>query len=167
MSCVTRSALRSLSLSYPKKDWRAGPCKSFFGYVTDYKIALFCFQGYILYLVSYQKKDWRGPARQSFFWYDNDKDRKAHFLMTQVVLASVSFYLFGGSVHSIVGRLLWLPFVNWYSQSRHPRVCGMQQYISKLDLQIYKFFLKKEASLLCMMIDNAGNYVKTLANNYH
>ncbi len=36
VSCVTRKcALRSLSLSYPKKDWRAGPRQSFFGYDTD------------------------------------------------------------------------------------------------------------------------------------
>ncbi len=43
MSCVTRKcASRSLSLSYRKKDLRAGPRQSFFGYDTDYKIVL-CF----------------------------------------------------------------------------------------------------------------------------
>ncbi len=43
LSCVLRKcALRSLPLSYPKKDWRAWPRQSFFGYDTDYKIVLCC-----------------------------------------------------------------------------------------------------------------------------
>ncbi len=43
LSCVTRKyALRSLSLSYPKKDWRVRPCQSFFGNDTDYKIVYCC-----------------------------------------------------------------------------------------------------------------------------
>ncbi len=43
MSCVVgKHDLRFLSLSYPKKDRRAGPCQSFFGYDTDYKIVLGC-----------------------------------------------------------------------------------------------------------------------------
>ena len=33
-----KCALRSLSLSYPKKDWRVGPCQSFFGYDTNYDV---------------------------------------------------------------------------------------------------------------------------------
>ena len=45
LSCVMENcALRSLSLSYPKKDWQAGPSQSFFGYDTDYKFVLFCIQ---------------------------------------------------------------------------------------------------------------------------
>ena len=57
MSRVTgKPTLRSFSLSYQKKDWRAGAHQSFF-----------C------------------RARQSFFWYDNDKDLKVHFLVTQVI----------------------------------------------------------------------------------
>ena len=40
-----KCAFRSLSLSYQKKNWWAGPRQSFFGYDTDYKIALSCFQG--------------------------------------------------------------------------------------------------------------------------
>ncbi len=41
LSWVTRKcALRSLSLSYPKKDWRAGPRQSFFWYATDYEFVI-------------------------------------------------------------------------------------------------------------------------------
>ncbi len=38
---IGKRILRSLSLSYQKKDWRAG---SFFGYDTDYKIVFCCLQ---------------------------------------------------------------------------------------------------------------------------
>ncbi len=34
--------------------------------------------------MSYPKKDWRGLVHQSFFGYDNDKDLKAHFLVTHL-----------------------------------------------------------------------------------
>ena len=34
--------------------------------------------------MSYPKKNFQGPARNSFFEYDNDKELKAHFLMTQL-----------------------------------------------------------------------------------
>ncbi len=85
MSRVTRKCtLRSLSLSYPRKDWRAGSRQFFFGYDTDYKIALFCFQRLHSVVGVIPKEGFWGPARQSFFWYDNDKDLKAHFLMTQL-----------------------------------------------------------------------------------
>ena len=43
LSCVIeKCASRSLSLSYTKKDWLAGPCKSFFGSDTNYKIVFYC-----------------------------------------------------------------------------------------------------------------------------
>ncbi len=35
-------ALRSLSLSYQKKDLQEGPCQSIFGYDTDGKIVFYC-----------------------------------------------------------------------------------------------------------------------------
>ncbi len=66
---VGKSALRSLSLSYPKKDCRAGSRKSFFGYSTDYKIVLFCthiFTDYILWSLSYQRIGRAPPTNPSF-----------------------------------------------------------------------------------------------------
>ncbi len=84
MTRVTRKqTLRSLSLSYQKKDGRVWPCPSFFWYDTDF--SEFDSADIIDYIfeksVSYQKKDWRGHARPSFFWYDNDKDLKVCFLV--------------------------------------------------------------------------------------
>ncbi len=89
LSCVTgKCALRSLSLSYPKKDGPVKPHQSFFGYDTGYKTVFWysaAFTDYILYSVSYQKKNWWGLAHQSFFWYDNDKDLKVGFPVTQLL----------------------------------------------------------------------------------
>ncbi len=64
-------ALRNLSLSYPKKDWQAGPRQSFFGYDTDYKI-LFCYLQRLYSVVCVISKE--GLVA---------KDLKVHFLVTQ------------------------------------------------------------------------------------
>ena len=81
MSCVTRQpTLRSLSLSYQKKDWRAGPCQSFFWHDTDFKI------------LSVKAADYKftvgvipneGLAGQN---NDNDKDLRVGFLGTHLTL---------------------------------------------------------------------------------
>ncbi len=39
MRITRKQTLRSLSLPYPHKDWRAGDRQSFFGYDTDYRIS--------------------------------------------------------------------------------------------------------------------------------
>ncbi len=93
MSHIMRKhALRSLSLSYQKKDWRSGPAyPPSFGMTPTME-----------YLQGDQKvtdisrtwefsalsRSWiilRGPTHQSFFGYDSDKHLKAHFLMTRLV----------------------------------------------------------------------------------
>ncbi len=87
MTRVTRKQTSgSLSLSYQKKDGRAGPRPSSL-YDTNFsKFDSADIINYILEkLVSYQKKDGRGSARPSLFWYDNDKDFKVCFLMTGVI----------------------------------------------------------------------------------
>ncbi len=89
MTRVTRKqTLRSLSLSYQKKDGRAWPHPSFFWYDTD--CSEFYSADIIDYIlkksVSYKKKDGRGHARPSFFWYDNNKDLKVCFPVTRVML---------------------------------------------------------------------------------
>ena len=62
MSCVMRKcASRSLSLSYLKKDWQAGPHQSFFGYDIDYKITLSCFQGLCSVVSVIPKEGLAGP----------------------------------------------------------------------------------------------------------
>ncbi len=91
LTYVTRKqTLRSLSLSYQRKDGRAWPRPSFFWYDTDF--SEFDSADIIRYIleksVSYQKKDGRGHARPSFLWYDNDKDLKVYFLVTHVILHS-------------------------------------------------------------------------------
>ncbi len=91
MKRVTRKqTLRSLSLSYQKKDGHAWPRPSFFCYDTDF--SEFDSADIIDYIleksVSYQKKDGCGHACPSFFfffWYDNDKDLKLCFLLTRVI----------------------------------------------------------------------------------
>ena len=80
MSCDTiKCALRSLSLSYPKKDWQAGMTPT-----TEY--SLWRQQSSILWsIVSVI------PKEGSFFGYDNDKYLKALFLMTWLVLLASKF----------------------------------------------------------------------------
>ncbi len=84
--CVTRKqTLRSLSLSYQKKDGRAWPRSSFFWYDTDFlefESFEFIDQVGVKTKEGSQKKDRRSYAHPSFFWYDNDKDLKVCFLMT-------------------------------------------------------------------------------------
>ncbi len=84
MTGVTRKqTLRSLSLSYQKKDR-----PSFFWYDTHY--SEFDSTDIIDYIleksVSCEKKDGCGHSLSSFFWYDNDKnkDLKVCFLVTRV-----------------------------------------------------------------------------------
>ncbi len=82
---MRKQTLRSLSLSYQKKDGRVWPRPSFFWY-DDF--SEFDSADIIDYIheksVSYQKMDGRGRARPSFFWYDNDKDLKVCFLVMHV-----------------------------------------------------------------------------------
>ncbi len=78
--------LRSLSLSYHKKDWQAGPHHSFFWYETDYRFVICTLYRLCRVVVSCQNKDWQGPIRQSFFWYDNGKDLKRHVFAAQASL---------------------------------------------------------------------------------
>ena len=74
-------ALRSLSLSYAKKDWWTGLRQCFFGYGTDYKIVLW----YLHRLYTIVGVIPKGMAAcQSFFYHDNDKDLKSCFAMTQL-----------------------------------------------------------------------------------
>ncbi len=82
--------IRSLSLSYQKKDGRVWPRPSFFWYDTNFsEFDSANIRHYILEKsVSYQKKDGRSHARPSFCWYDNDKDLKVCFLMTHIILAT-------------------------------------------------------------------------------
>ncbi len=73
--CVTRKqTLKSLSLSYQKKDRRARPRPSFFWYDTDF--SEFDSADIVDYILkkslSYQKKDGREWPRPSFFWHDTD-----------------------------------------------------------------------------------------------
>ncbi len=79
-------ALRSVSLSYPKKDWWVGPRQSFFGYDTNYKFVLYCLNRLYSLVGVIPKDGLAGPLpEQSFFWYDNDKDLKACFPMTRLI----------------------------------------------------------------------------------
>ncbi len=75
---MRKQTLRSLPLSYQKKDGRAWPRPSFFWYDTDFlEFDSAVIIDYILKKsVSYQKKDGRG--------HDNDKDLKICFLVTRV-----------------------------------------------------------------------------------
>ena len=86
---MKKQTLRSLSLSYQKKDglaWRAWPRPSFFSYDTD--LSEFDSRDIIDYIlkksVSCQTKDGHGHVRPSFFGYDNEKDLKDCFLVTCV-----------------------------------------------------------------------------------
>ncbi len=55
VSCVTRKcALRSLSLSYRKRDWQVGPANRSLGTTTTIKLLM--------------------PSKIIFCGYDNDKD---------------------------------------------------------------------------------------------
>ncbi len=75
---MRKQTLRSLSVSYQKKDGRSWPRPSFFWYDTDF--SEFDSTDIIDYIlkksVSYQKKDGHGHARPSFFWRGSDKDRR-------------------------------------------------------------------------------------------
>ncbi len=80
MTCVMRKqTLRSLSLSYQKKDGRPWPRPSFFWYDTDF--SEFDSADIIDYIL---EKSVSYHARPSFFWYDNDKDLKVCFLVTHL-----------------------------------------------------------------------------------
>ncbi len=88
MTCITRKqTLRSLWLSYQKKDGRAWPRISFFWYDTDlagnmiYKVKRLKFWKVGLN----QNKDGHGHGHPSFFWHDNDKDLKVCFLLTHTI----------------------------------------------------------------------------------
>ena len=60
--------LRSLSLSYQRKDWWLGPYQSCLWYDNDFIISS-CFG---CFLLIFAKKTYR------FFWYDNSKDLERH-----------------------------------------------------------------------------------------
>ncbi len=82
MSRVTgKRVIRSFSLSYPKKDWQAGPHQSFSLGMTP------TIQGSKLRRKGIQPSQIIFCSRchtksQSFFWYDNGKGLEAHFPMT-------------------------------------------------------------------------------------
>ncbi len=85
---MRKETLRSLSLSYQKKDGRAWPRTSFFWYDTDFS-EFDCADiiDYILEkLVSYQKKDGHGHAHPFFFWYDKDSGHWGPFCVTEPIL---------------------------------------------------------------------------------
>ena len=78
MNCVIGNcALRSLSLSYPKKSPSLGMTQTI-------KLYSAAFTDYVMQSVSYQMKDWQVTAHRSFFGYDNNKDLKAPLPMTQL-----------------------------------------------------------------------------------
>ena len=86
MTPVTRKqTLRSLWLSYQKKDGCAWLRQSFFWYDTDFsEFYSTDITDYNLEKqVSCQKKDGHGHAGPFFFWYD-DKDLKVYFLVTRI-----------------------------------------------------------------------------------
>ncbi len=79
------------SVSYQKRDGRAGPRPSFSWYDTDF-LDFFEKKNLIFFLgggksVSYQKK---GP-RPSFFWYDTDSGHKGPFCMAPPILLHYSY----------------------------------------------------------------------------
>ncbi len=77
LTCATRKqTLRSLSLSYQKKDGRAWPRPSFFWHDTNFSAESNSQKVGVV-----PKEGW---ARPSFFSYDNDKDLKVCFLVTCV-----------------------------------------------------------------------------------
>ena len=94
MSCVTRKpTLRSLSLTYQRKDWRAGLCQSFFWHDTNYNIVLVHCCRHRLYSVVY-------IIPKFFFFYDNDKDPKFGFLVTQLIY-NITVYIHFKSIYCI------------------------------------------------------------------
>ncbi len=72
------------SLSYQKKDGRAGPRPPFFWYDTDFSKKK-----------SKKKKNQKfkkkKKARQTFFWYDNDSGPKGPFRVMQPTYVSLLF----------------------------------------------------------------------------
>ncbi len=76
MRVTRKQTLRSLSLSYQKKDGRT----SFFWYDTN--LSEFDSADIINYIL--EKSVSCQEPRPSFFWYDNDKDFKVCFLMTHI-----------------------------------------------------------------------------------
>ena len=89
-SVMGKHALRSLLVSYPKKDWRAGPCKSLFWYNTDYTIvitirSLCCLRALYSVVSVIPKEGLEGPCPPILFWYDNEKDLEARFPMARLI----------------------------------------------------------------------------------
>ncbi len=76
---MRKQTLRSLSVSYQKKDGRAWSRPSFFWYDTDF--LEFDSADIIEYIL---EKSVSYHMRPSFFWYDNDKDLKVYFLVAHV-----------------------------------------------------------------------------------
>ena len=100
MSCVTRKCpLRGGVQSFGTKD-SFTPSPLFLSLVP-------IFPKHLIQSVSYPKKDWRGPARQSFFGYDNDKDLKAHFLVTQL---TCKYDQINTSLSCVIEWDEWIPY---------------------------------------------------------
>ncbi len=68
---MKKQTLRSLLLSYQKKDW-------FFWYDTDYDIYSEKIANYKS-IVAFIPKEGLAPPYQSSFWYHTNKDLKARF----------------------------------------------------------------------------------------
>ncbi len=82
---MRKRALRSLSLSYPKKDWRAGPNQSLAGRAPSILLFVWHRLQNIICWCHTLRRIGGAPTRQSFFGYGNDKDFKACFLLTQLI----------------------------------------------------------------------------------
>ncbi len=85
LGCATITLLlRSLLMSYQKKNWRAGPHQSFFWYDTDYRFIICSpHRVYMVYSQCHTKRRIGGalPANPSF-----DKDLKKCFCGTRHIL---------------------------------------------------------------------------------
>ncbi len=116
VSCVMgKQTLRSLSFSYQKKDWHAGPHQYFFWYDTDFKIYFLrrvqIINPFLLnmqYIIIFTKR-MIGRAQQSFFWYDNDKDLQACFSVARLMCDEFLSQL----IQSYIKLMLdWTPITN-------------------------------------------------------
>ncbi len=81
MRITRKQTLRSLSLSYPQKDWPAGALPRFLW--VRHRLQNIIYE--VGRVIFYSQCHTHSPARQSFFGYDNDKDLKVCFLVMRII----------------------------------------------------------------------------------
>ncbi len=97
-----KCVLRSLSLSFQKKNWQVGPQQSFFWYDTYWKIKSVKAAEYNFVVGVIPKEGVAGPCPPILLWVWQRKDLKAHFLVTRT--AHISTNLKTSSFREFIDR---------------------------------------------------------------